>query len=83
MQVTASAPAAATAPATSTMRSVLALSFAQRGRPATAVAAMTAADSSASWAKIAWRPSRFGHDRLTSTATTSGGAAASISAARA
>ena len=41
------------------------------GRSA-AVAAITSADSSASWAKIALRPSRFGHDRLTSTATTSG-----------
>ena len=81
MHVTASAPAAATAPATSTIRSVLALSFAQRGRPQPAVAAITSADSSGSWAKIASRPSRFGHDRLTSTATTPAGAAASSSAA--
>ena len=55
----------------------------QRGLPAPAVAAITAAARSASWAKMAWRPSRFGHERLTSTATTSGGAPASSSAARA
>ena len=88
MHVTASAPAAATAPATSTMRSVLALSFAHLGRPHAAVAAITSADSSGSWAKMASRLSRpewarLGHDRLTSTATTPAGAAASISAARA
>ena len=39
------------------------------------------AESSASWAKMLPRPSRFGHDRLTSTATTSTGASASRSAA--
>ena len=55
MQVTASAPASATASATSTMRSVFGLSLAHRGRPQAAVAAITAADSSASWAKIASR----------------------------
>ena len=42
-----------TAAATSTTRSVLALSLAQRGRPHAAVAAITSADSSGSWAKIA------------------------------
>ena len=46
-----------------------------------AVAAITAADSSGSWAKIDSRPSRFGQDRFTSTATTSAGASASSSAA--
>ena len=76
MQVTASAPAPITASATSMMRSVFALSFAHRGRPHTAVAAITSADSDASWAKIEPRPLRFGHERFTSTATTSGGAAA-------
>ena len=74
--VTASAPAACTASATSTMRSVFGLSFAQRGRPQPSVAAITAADISLSWAKIPPRPSRLGHDRLTSTATTPSGAAA-------
>ena len=46
-----------------------------------AVASMTSADRAGSWAKIDRRPSRFGHDRLTSTATTWSGAAASSSAA--
>ena len=45
MQVTASAPASTTDAATSMMRSVFALSFAHRGRPQPAVAAITSADS--------------------------------------
>ena len=53
MHVTASAPAWLTARATSTMRSVFALSFAQHGRPATSTtASITAADVSGSWAMI-------------------------------
>ena len=79
--VTASTPASATAAATSTTRSVLGLSLAHRGRRQAAVAAITSADRAASCAKMPRRPSRFGHERLTSTATTHSGADDSCSAA--
>ncbi len=84
ISVTATAPASRTALATSTTRSVFGLSFAHIGKRATEHAATTSADNSASWANIPRRPSRFGHERFTSSATTCGGTAtASIRAASA
>jgi hypothetical protein len=60
----------------------LGLSLAQRGRPHAAVAATTSAVAAAEWANRSRPDSVFGHERLTSTATTSGGAPASSCAAR-
>jgi hypothetical protein len=80
--VTASAPAAWAAPATSTRLGALGLSLAQRGRPHASVAAMTSAVAEGEWAKRSRPASVLGHDRLTSTATTPAAASASNSAAR-
>ena len=81
-RVTASAPAAAAAAATSARLAALGLSLAQRGRPQPAVAATASAAAAGEWANRSRPASVLGHDRLTSTATTSGGAPASRSAAR-
>jgi hypothetical protein len=59
----------------------LGLSFAHRGRPQAAVAASASSVAAAEWANIRSRSSTLGHETLTSTATTSGGAPASIAAA--
>ena len=67
--VTAAAPDDAAAPAISTTRSVFALSFAHTGTASSARTAVITADVvETSWAKIELRPSRFGHERFTSTA---------------
>ena len=80
-RVRASAPASRAAPAISVRSVTLGLSLAQRGRPQPAVAAMASAVRAGEWANIARRLSTLGQLRLTSTATTSGGAPARADAA--
>ena len=80
-RVTASAPPLRAASAISTRFVTAAVSFAHRGRLHAAVTAIVSAVAAADWANMPL-PFTFGHDRLTSTATTAFGAAASSSAAR-
>src|SRR3954454_21135715 len=79
--VSASAPAPRAAPAISVRSVTLGLSLAHRGRRQPAVAAIASAVSAGEWANIDRRLSTLGQLRLTSTATTSGGAPASAVAA--
>ena len=67
--VTASAPAARTAPAISAMSVTFGLSFAHRGRRHSAVAAIASPARAGSWANMRRRSSTLGQLRLTSTAT--------------
>ena len=57
------------------------LSFAHRGRAAARAAVIAAAVASGEWANTSRRASTLGQLRFTSTATTHGGAPASIAAA--
>ena len=83
VSTTASAPARWAASAISGRSAAFGLSLAHIGRPTTVDASMTSAVAVRLWANIEPRSSRFGHDTLTSTATTPSGAAASAAAARA
>src|SRR3954447_7039106 len=80
-RVTASAPPSAAASAMATRSVTFGLNLAHRGRPHPAVAAITARVALAEWANMLVLASMFGHDRLTSTATTAGGASARSRAA--
>ncbi len=79
--VTASAPPRRAASAISTRSVTFGLSLAQRGRPHPAVAATASSVALAEWANMRRRSSTFGQLTFTSTATTAGGAPASIPAA--
>ena len=82
-RVTASAPASCTAAATSTTRSVLGLSFAQRGRPHLAAASIAAALATGSWAISAPPDLGVGTRQVDLDRDDLGGQSASSSAARA
>ena len=77
----ASAPADRAALAISVTSVTLGLSLAQRGRLQAALAATASAVAVAEWANMRRRSSRLGQLTFTSTATTSGGAPASMDAA--
>jgi hypothetical protein len=80
--VTAPAPPAAAAAAIWGRSATAAVSLAQRGRRQADAAATASWVASADWANMPL-PSKLGHDRLTSTATTWIGASASSTAASA
>ena len=79
--VSASAPADRAAAPISVRSVTLGLSLAQRGRRQAALAATASAVADAEWANMRRRSSRLGQLTFTSTATTSGGAPASMAAA--
>ena len=80
-KVRASAPAPRAASAIPTRSVTLGLSLAHRGRAQAAVASTASAVADGEWANTSLRRSTLGQLRLTSTARTAAGAAASMAAA--